>query len=61
MDGYKGSPPHTWRILMLRLSLCVDFRITSTHVENTSIYSLNSTMTKDHLHTRGEYSKQIPI
>ena len=39
-----GSPPHTWRILKIKLLLVVPPRITSTYVENTvsSIYPINS-------------------
>ena len=32
---YKGSPPHTWRIPLIKLTQGTGYRITSTHVENT--------------------------
>ena len=56
-----GSPPHTWRILTEDQKDGLQERITSTHVENTMFYLMNMETTRDHLHTRGEYSKQIPI
>ena len=31
----RGSPPHTWRILINLLFLFLNYRITSTYVENT--------------------------
>ena len=51
----KGSPPHTWRILTLWFLLCIDLRITSTHVENTACKLFSFLFERDHLHTRGEY------
>ena len=58
---FPGSPPHTWRILIDNVPLQDPNRITSTHVENTHQRLANSNANQDHLHTRGEYSKQIPI
>ena len=56
-----GSPPHTWRIPFFESSLDQSLRITSTYVENTKLMKLSTRQTKDHLHIRGEYSKQIPL
>ena len=51
-----GSPPHTWRIQQWEFLKDGKGRITSTHVENTSLNCVAWVRTKDHLHTRGEYS-----
>ena len=51
-----GSPPHTWRILVLRQWFYGHLRITSTHVENTWRGICELQLIKDHLHTRGEYA-----
>lgn len=56
-----GSPPHTWRIRYWSAFRCFTGGITSTHVENTIAPPIFSSLLRDHLHTRGEYSKQIPI
>ena len=57
----SGSPPHTWRIqLEIRGTTSVD-RITSTYVENTTFLKSKPFRLQDHLHIRGEYSKQIPL
>ena len=50
-----GSPPHTWRILVLQAPSCTRPRITSTYVENTFFDYLNYHRMMDHLHIRGEY------
>ena len=50
-----GSPPHTWRIPRNVFRSAVKTRITSTHVENTTISFGFWCVTLDHLHTRGEY------
>ena len=34
-NGFRGSPPHTWRILIYFLFVAVCSGITSTYVENT--------------------------
>ena len=57
----SGSPPHTWRILSIMTSNKVPNRITSTYVENTILGNWNFESGGDHLHIRGEYSKQIPL
>ena len=57
----KGSPPHTWRILNPRPGKTAIIRITSTYVENTVNTASIKQGTQDHLHIRGEYSKQIPL
>ena len=51
----SGSPPHTWRIPGYLSSFWVKLRITSTHVENTTVTALPRCQPWDHLHTRGEY------
>ena len=51
-----GSPPHTWRILFTTRAGSRVVRITSTHVENTSLLFVSCWCSRDHLHTRGEYS-----
>ena len=56
-----GSPPHTWRIHAFIKSGSLSYRITSTYVENTIQYNLLKFHAHDHLHIRGEYSKQILI
>ena len=56
-----GSPPHTWRIQNQSLIEARMQRITSTYVENTSYSKVAKAMSEDHLHIRGEYSKQIPL
>ena len=55
----EGSPPHTWRILMIVRFLKGFIRITSTHVENTLSSALAARSNKDHLHTRGEYKELL--
>ena len=61
MENKIGSPPHTWRILTLFANPDEDFRITSTHVENTGNDLMRSTKKQDHLHTRGEYQVFEPL
>ena len=56
-----GSPPHTWRIHGSIKEVQGYQGITSTYVENTLGGYLKTDLTKDHLHIRGEYSKQIPL
>ena len=56
-----GSPPHTWRIRAAVLLNFGYFGITSTYVENTVSGSIGCGLSGDHLHIRGEYSKQIPL
>ena len=55
----RGSPPHTWRILMAKSSANLSPGITSTYVENTMIQKPQSGERGDHLHIRGEYSKIV--
>ena len=50
-----GSPPHTWRIPTCSSCYSIEFRITSTYVENTFHQVENISIIKDHLHIRGEY------
>ena len=50
-----GSPPHTWRILMLANDMHIQDRITSTYVENTKKKLIKTKNGRDHLHIRGEY------
>ena len=50
-----GSPPHTWRILIFSKLVWYVIRITSTHVENTTLLMSVIKCNEDHLHTRGEY------
>ena len=57
----QGSPPHTWRILLSSIVKVYVMRITSTYVENTLILASSASLAEDHLHIRGEYSKQIPL
>ena len=56
-----GSPPHTWRIPSAKALQDKDFRITSTHVENTGKVLAVMQVNKDHLHTRGEYIFRFKI
>ena len=56
-----GSPPHTWRILAVVPNTKGAYGITSTYVENTWLRVANVHYDRDHLHIRGEYSKQILI
>ena len=56
-----GSPPHTWRIRYKLTETGHLVRITSTYVENTAPAVPDSAKLEDHLHIRGEYSKQIPL
>ena len=56
-----GSPPHTWRILKDIRPNFHKLRITSTYVENTCGIYPKMEAFGDHLHIRGEYSKQIPL
>ena len=59
--GTKGSPPHTWRILIFT-SFCIALvGITSTYVENTRQGWYCFTCNKDHLHIRGEYDAGTPL
>ena len=58
---YMGSPPHTWRIHITNSISGSVTGITSTYVENTFAYHGVHDSTWDHLHIRGEYSKQIPL
>ena len=51
----KGSPPHTWRILVKLAAKAVSAGITSTYVENTMINVIFKFVAWDHLHIRGEY------
>ena len=60
-DPYSGSPPHTWRILASEYTATLNNRITSTYVENTLKQFGPLAKIQDHLHMRGEYSKQIPL
>ena len=53
--GNLGSPPHTWRILVMAGSNHEGNRITSTYVENTVSATFHSGRPQDHLHIRGEY------
>ncbi len=55
-----GSPPHAWRILLMRQLVNHLSRITSTCVENTLSGSVSSSTVWDHLHMRGEYTKETP-
>ena len=57
----KGSPPHTWRILILKLWVVGQFRITSTYVENTPESLTLNTSPQDHLHIRGEYHDLVKL
>ncbi len=61
VDGLAkwGSPPHTWRILAYRSCHLVQYRITSTYVENTFYQYLLIVEFRDHLHIRGEYILSI--
>lgn len=52
-----GSPPHVWRILDVVGQLATYAGITSTLVENTIPARLHTSLNRDHLHTRGEYTK----
>ena len=54
-----GSPPHTWRILLLETSIEFNVRITSTYVENTLPVFLFFRGIWDHLHIRGEYYNSV--
>ena len=54
--GYKGSPPHTWRILPFTSVRSWRIRIISTYVENTILAMILAHLVQDHLHIRGEYS-----
>ena len=54
-----GSPPHTWRILILHLMWERQQGITSTYVENTNSVPYSMYVAWDHLHTRGEYPWSI--
>ena len=56
-----GSPPHTWRIPLSAICLFCWLGITSTYVENTRYSPPVAWLFQDHLHIRGEYSKQIPL
>ena len=55
-----GSPPHTWRILCIVISMDIHMRITSTYVENTQCIPFSLPRFEDHLHIRGEYSALLP-
>ena len=57
----SGSPPHTWRIQKIAQEIIYGNGITSTYVENTVVAQRSMARTRDHLHIRGEYSKQIPL
>ena len=57
----SGSPPHTWRIHFPCYGIDRFSGITSTYVENTDCLARYNTQHQDHLHIRGEYSKQIPL
>ena len=57
----KGSPPHAWRILGITPGRVSQLGITSTCVENTLKHCKLKPVNEDHLHMRGEYSKQIPL
>ena len=52
---FKGSPPHTWRILKIGAKADLSSGITSTYVENTSSSLTIKAFFRDHLHIRGEY------
>ena len=52
--SYIGSPPHTWRKHMEKISNAVSDRITSTYVEKTKCFSTFKLFHEDHLHIRGE-------
>lgn len=56
-----GSPPHAWRIHYPPKLMRNGIRITSTCVENTEMVGTPIPDSWDHLHMRGEYSKQIPL
>ena len=58
-DELGGSPPHTWRIHLETSVYFDNYRITSTHVENTHSVVLSARTCKDHLHTRGEYREEL--
>ena len=51
----KGWPPHTWRILKNRVGNNPTLRMTSTYVENTSLFIRFLQLDRDDLHIRGEY------
>ncbi len=51
----SGSPPHTWRIHLLKSSQASIGGITSTYVENTLVALATAFNWQDHLHIRGEY------
>ena len=51
-----GSSPHTWRTPTILNALSVTNGIISTYVENTTCLSAINSLTKDHLHIRGEHS-----
>ena len=52
---FLGSPPLTWRTLDRERNRRESIRITSTYVENTIPFLLNSAAAWDHLHLRGEH------
>ena len=54
----QGSPPHAWRIPVVKNRPSGVLRITSTCVENTVMLYSSASLLRDHLHMRGEY--QIP-
>ena len=51
----KGSPPLTWRTLIYFAFFSINFRITSTYVENTFKPTRRQGGGEDHLHLRGEH------
>ena len=58
-DFRAGSPPHTWRILVLQEQSYTRLRITSTYVENTVLIAVIAKWKRDHLHIRREYAKKL--
>ena len=55
-----GSPPHTWRKLVVIACQKLISRITSTYVEKTFLLQSVPFSTRDHLHIRGENKRSIP-
>ena len=47
--------------MILKAGVSDEQGITSTYVENTQDNEVGEAISKDHLHIRGEYSKQIPL
>ena len=51
----RGSPPHTWGILVEVIDQEAEFRITPTYMGNTIVMPSSRQSTKDHPHIHGEY------